>query len=477
MSTNSSVASFPERIITSTFTDLPQSVPGSVSGIAERELVVLDGLVAYGSSTAGTGIRTVKLTTGVLPRNGSTSGVGLRTIVSTSADVVATNAVVQSPIPVERIITSTFTDLPQSVPGSISGIAERELVVLDGLVAYGSETAGSGIRSVVLVNGIHPRNGSTSGSGKRTIVSTSTDVVATTSVVQSPIPVERIITSTFTDLPQSIPGSTAGIGKRELVVLDGLVAYGSTVAGTAEREVKSTSGNLVTVGARTDGVVEREITSISGFGDLVAGNSVLGDGTRRITVTSNISQISTASGFGKRTVVSKSTPIQGTPSVLGVVERTITQTADNIPQASGSRVDGRIERVVTSKVAALPQSVPGSTSGIATRTITITTNISQTSSASGSGTRTVKLITSVSQGQSRVDGIGQASTLSNAVDVYVKIRPEVNIISQVAEETELIARVKAETNMKATVEDTQEIVVKIKPDNYGEGGRIYTKVA
>jgi len=31
--------------------------------------------------------------------------------------------------------------------------------------------------------------------------------------------------------------------------------------------------------------------------------------------------------------------------------------------------------------------------------------------------------------------------------------------------------------MKATVEDTQEIIVKIKPDKYGEGGRIYTKVA
>jgi hypothetical protein len=192
-------------------------------------------------------------------------------------------------------------------------------------------------------------------------------------------------------------------------------------------------------------------------------------------------QSSEAAGTGKRTVISKSANLQGTPSVLGVVERTITQTADNIPQASGSRVDGRFERVITSKAAALPQSVPGSTSGAGTRTITITTNISQTSSVSGSGTRTVKLITGVVrdlENSSRVSGVGQtANDLAIAMDINVKIRPEVNIISQVAEETEIIARVKTETNMKATIEDTREIVVKIKPDNYGEGGRIYTKVA
>ena len=335
VSTTSAVVSFPERIITSTFTDLPQSVPGSTSGIAERELIVLDGLVAYGSSTAGSGIRTVELTTGILPQNGSTSGSGIRTIVSTSTDVVATTSTVQSPIIVERIITSTFTDLPQSIPGSTSGIAERELVVLDGLVVYGSETAGSGIRSVVLVNGVHPRNGSTSGAGKRTIVSTSTDAVATTSTVQSPVIVERIITSTFTNLPQSVPGSTAGIAERELVVHDALVAYGSVTSGSGKRKITSTNGDLVAVGARTNGVVEREIVTITGAGDLVSGSSVLGDGTRNITATSNISQISTASGSGKRTVVSKSANLQGAPSVLGVVERIITQTADNIPQASG----------------------------------------------------------------------------------------------------------------------------------------------
>lgn len=427
------------------------------------------------------GIRTVELTTGILPQNGSTSGSGIRTIVSTSTDVVATTSTVQSPIIVERIITSTFTDLPQSIPGSTSGIAERELVVLDGLVVYGSETAGSGIRSVVLVNGVHPRNGSTSGAGKRTIVSTSTDAVATTSTVQSPVIVERIITSTFTNLPQSVPGSTAGIAERELVVHDALVAYGSVTSGSGKRKITSTNGDLVAVGARTNGVVEREIVTITGAGDLVSGSSVLGDGTRNITATSNISQISTASGSGKRTVVSKSANLQGAPSVLGVVERIITQTADNIPQASGARVDGRLNRRITSDSAILPQSVPGSTSGVGTRTITVTTNISQTSSASGSGTRTVKLITGIGrdlENSTRVDGVGQvANDLSIAIDINVKIRPEVNIISQVAEETEIIARVKTETNMKATIEDTQEIIVKIKPDNYGEGGRIYTKVA
>jgi len=595
ISTVSSVSSFPERIITSTFTDLPQSVPGSISGIAERELVVFDGLVAYGSSTAGSGIRTVELTTGVLPQNGSTSGVGLRTIVSTSTDVVATTASVQSPVPVERIITSTFTDLPQSVPGSISGIAERELVVNDNVTPYGGSTAGSGIRSVVLVNGVHPRNAAGSGVGKRTVVSTSTDVVATTSTVQSPIPVERIITSTFTDLPQSIPGSTSGIGERELVVLDGLVAYGASTTGSGKREVKSTNGDLVAVGARTDGVVEREITTVSGFGDLVAGNSVLGDGTRRIiatgtigfgetsesvtysvqnngsgeyvidgtggnptlsfyrgsTYTINVSapghpfwikttqttgsadsyndgvtnngtdngtitfvvpdnapstlyyvcqyhasmqgsisvshaiedelQNSEAAGTGKRTVISKSANLQGTPSVLGVVERTITQTADNIPQASGSRVDGRFERIITSKAAALPQSVPGSTSGVGTRTITITTNISQTSSASGSGTRTVKLITGVVRdldNSARINGIGQTFNSERiAVDINVKIKPEVNIISMVVEQPNIEIKLYEETDIVAVAKDPPDITVKIKPDIFGEAGRIYTKVA
>ena len=213
---------------------------------------------------------------------------------------------------------------------------------------------------------------------------TAGSLISTDCIVTTQPPIEREITQTADNIPQASDCIVSGVGERIITAEISIVASDCIITSpSGEREVK------VVKGPQAEASV---------------------------------------SGVGLRTVVSTFTSLTTVATVEGIIERIITQKADNIPR-NDSSLSGIGEREV--------KKVVGPTAN--------------QSSVSGVGSRGVIVVAHDIQGQSVVTGIGHAEIKLLAAKQHIVIK-----LAQTAdgEDTRTITAIKP---------DTQVIVVRLRP--------------
>ena len=368
---SSIVAGVSERTIVSVEADLTAAEVGAsgVAGVAEREID--DNLATHAlrptvnNVVAGVAERIVNATGSLQPSDSQVEVVP--EIVSNSSGTPKAQDATVSGV-AERTIVIVDGDLTAAEVGisSVTGNGEREVVTEYAalVVADASDVTGVAERTVVDTDATPAAQSSTvAGVSERTVVGSGAAVSQDVTVVCS---AERIIIVVEADLTAAEVGASGVAGVAEREIDDNLATHAlrptvnNVVAGVAERIVNAT-GSLQPSDSQVE--VVPEIVSNSSGTPKAQDATVSGVAERTIVIvdgdlTAAEVGISSVTGNGEREVVTEyaALVVADASDVTGVAERTVVDT-DATPAAQSSTVAGVSERTVVGSGAAVSQDV------------------------------------------------------------------------------------------------------------------------